>query len=620
MIPLNNHTHYSLLRAYCKPAQLCKLAAKYNYEYLGLSDFDTLSGAVNFMASCMKNNIKSIIGTKVRIREYKGHITLYAKNLAGWQELVKLSFAQISDGSVSIEDIQKIKNCICVTGDINSSVATSIITNNSVYIAKNISQSLSFYVDVNFTHTIESQLNTLHSIFKNDLYVGIQKCTNIEIDLIVADALSNIANKLNIPQIALNNTFIQEDVELEELQILLCSNEKKTFSNIHAHVNSNDNAALYRFFSNNKFGLYGATEYTKYYSDEQLNNTKELALKVDHFSLLKNPECPDFTCPNGLSQKEHLLQLCRNGWKRLSSQIDSDRTQEYVDRIKYELDVINRVGIEGYFLIVQDYVNWARQQAMVGPARGSAAGSLTAYLLGITSVDPIKYDLMFTRFYNDGRNAPGKVSLPDIDVDFPVYFRENVINYIRDKYNKENVSQVFTLQEIQGRSAIREVLRIYAACPNDFIDDISKKLPQKAAITDKLEEDKETSIIRWTLNNEPELMKDWCELNDGKLSGEYAHYFDKAIKIEGTFKTYGKHASAVIISKEPIYNICPVVQDKSSNELLAAIEYESLEQMGLLKCDILGLNLLDKLEGINSILNTGKLNNICDIGEETDDV
>jgi len=249
----------------------------------------------------------------------------------------------------------------------------------------------------------------------------------------------------------------------------------------------------------------------------------------------------------------------------------------------------------------------------------SAAGCLTSYLLNITSIDPIVYGLMFERFYNEGRNSPGKTSFPDIDVDFPVFGRERVIEYIRQKYGRNQVSQIFTLQEIQGRSAIREVLRVYAACPQEFINEISKKLPQKASIADKLEEAKETSIIRWTLENEPDILKDWCEIKDDELVGEYAFYFDKAIQIEGTFKGYGKHASAVVIANEPIAGICPMVKDKSSDEFIAAIEYEELEKMGLMKVDILGCISLDKLAAVNDLLQFGEIRGIVsqENGENT---
>jgi DNA polymerase-3 subunit alpha len=488
-----------------------------------------------------------------------------------------------------------------------------LIKQNSVFTATNPTHSLSFYLKDEYNRAIVEHITNLKQIFKDDLYVGIQRCNQgtIPIDKIAADIFEYNAGCVGVKTVALNNTFIHKEGEIEELQILLCSREKSKFASIKDNIQTDEKAHLYRFFNDKNFALYGKDYYSRIYNQSQIDATQEISDKIENFTLLANPKAPNFVCPDGLSQKDYLLNLCRAGWQRILPRIDQNRTQEYVDRIKHELDVVNRANIEGYFLVVQDYVNWAKNQGMlVGCGRGSAAGCLTSYLVNITSIDPIVYGLMFERFYNEGRNSPGKTSFPDIDVDFPVFGRERVIEYIRQKYGRDQVSQIFTLQEIQGRSAIREVLRVYGACPQEFINEISKKIPQKAAIADKLEESKETSIIRWTLENEPDILKDWCELKDDEVIGEYAFYFNKAIEIEGTFKGYGKHASAVVIANEPIAGVCPMVKDKSSDEFIAAIEYEDLERMGLMKVDILGCITLDKLSAVNDLLQFGEIRGI----------
>lgn len=620
MIPLNTHTHYSLLQGYCKPDQLAELAAKYEYPALAITDFNTLSGTVNFFNAFKDSGVKPLVGTKLRLAPSYGYITLIAKNFDGWKELIALfSYTNASiDGSITLEHLKFSKNCIAITGDINSSIVNIMIAKPSIYTVPNPSQSLSFYLSDNYEAKIKGHLLELKEIFGDNLYVGIQRNAQLPIDMIITDMIEVEATNQGIKMVALNNTYTHSDEELEELQLLLCSREKTKFSNMRDYVNSEEHGSLFRFFNQKKFGLYEKEYYKSLYPDEYIKNTEEVLSKTEQFSILKNPEAPKFECPDGLTSKEYLLKLCREGWKRVTSKLDKNKSQEYVSRIQYELEVINRVGIEGYFLIVQDYVNWAKERMMVGPGRGSASGCLTSYFLGITGIDPLKYNLMFERFYNEGRNSPGKISFPDIDVDFPVAQRESVMEYIRNKYGRENVCQVFTLQEIQGRSAAREVLRINGILP-EFINEISKKFPQKAAIADKLEEEKEKSIIRWTLNNDPDLLKDWCRIENGELVGEYAEYFKTAIKIEGTLKTYGKHASAVVISNEPISSICPMIKDKSSNELLAAIEYEELELMGLLKVDVLGTTILDKLTAVNDMLEFGYIKNNIDIVEEDDE-
>lgn len=624
MIPLNTHTHYSLLEGYCKPDRLARLCQQYEYKAIGISDINSLSGTINFMSALEGSGVKPIIGTKLKL-DTGGYIHLIARNLAGWKELVGVStYAAINEHNViTLDHLKLMSNCICITGDINSSAQHILLSKYSIFTVQNPSQSLSFYLSDDYESKLRSHFGQLKEIFGEHLYVGTQRCNvnNIPADKIIADILSNIALNMGIKTVALNNTYVHDNTETDELRILLASKEKTKFREIQHHVMTENKASMFRFFHDNHFGLYDAQKYHTIYSDTELQITHEINDKIEPFSLLKNPESPNFECPQGMSQADYLLDLCRKGWSRVLDKIDTSRTGEYTERIKYELSVINKVGLEGYFLVVQDYVNWAKNKGiLVGPGRGSAAGCLVSYLLNITSIDPIIYKLMFERFYNEGRNAPGKISFPDVDVDFPVYYREDVINYIRHKYGTEQVSQVFTLQEIQGRSAIRKVLSVYGACPNEFINEISKKIPQKAAIADKLEEEKEKSILRWTLYNEPEVLKDWCMIDENdNLVGEYAAYFDKAIKIEGTFNTAGKHASAVVVSNDHIASICPMVKDKSSNELIAAIEYEELEKMGFLKLDILGTAVLDKLMVVNQLLEKGHIDMTLPVETETEE-
>lgn len=227
----------------------------------------------------------------------------------------------------------------------------------------------------------------------------------------------------------------------------------------------------------------------------------------------------------------------------------------------------------------------------------SVAGSLIAYLIGITEVDPIPYDLMLSRFYD-----PEKASLPDIDIDFPPDFRDAVIQYITRRYGEEKVSGVVTFGGLQGRGAIKEVLRIHNVCDEETKNRITKSIPQRDKISDKLEEDKEDSILRWTLNNMPNQLKEWCEIKDGKLTGQYAPYFEIAIRLESTFKSYGKHASALVLTYEPLIDCCPTIVDKSTGKLMSGVEYTEMEELGHLKMDILGLSVTTKLMYANQLI------------------
>jgi DNA polymerase-3 subunit alpha len=272
-----------------------------------------------------------------------------------------------------------------------------------------------------------------------------------------------------------------------------------------------------------------------------------------------------------------------------------------------ELEVINNADLFGYFLIVQDIVNYVDNMGWLsGPGRGSAAGCLISYLIGVTKVDPIEFDLLFERFYNSGRNTEDHISLPDIDIDVPGNKRDEIIYYLKEKYGHGNVSQMITFGRLQGRSAIKEVLRVNGACSFGEMNEITKSIPDEASISDQLAEmdDDDRSIIKWALMNNADELRDYCFINqNGELDGDYAEFFDQAIKIEGTFKTQGKHAAGVVISSEMLNKVCPMVNPKSGIEKVAGLEMADLEALGHVKFDILGINLLDKLMKIKEIIN-----------------
>lgn len=618
MIPLNCHSHYSLLQSFAKPANLVARAANFDYSSIALTDY-SLSGSVSFISACKEVGIKPIVGTKLRCEELGGSVSLIAKNQRGWTQLVALNNALARTGRITLIDLASATDCVCTAGDIGSCLYAGLVQKESVYAAPNPSNALTYYLHDDHQRLLENRLLVLKDVFGDRFYAGIQRCNDLPIDKIFANMISSLAAKLRVKPLALTNVYLDRDTELEELQILLACGHKLKMDALKEQIKTDQLGHLYRYFNCEGFALEPKDYYASRYTEEETANADDINSQIEEVNILSNPKIPKFDCPNGMSQKDYLLELCREGWKRVSSKLDVSRRQEYADRIKYELDVITGVGLEGYFLIVQDYVNWARNRMLCGSARGSSAGSLISYFLNITTIDPIVPGLIFERFYNSGRNTPGKVSLPDIDTDFPVGGREQVFNYIRDKYGSPQVSQVFTLSEIQGRSAIREVLRIFNVCPSEYVNVISRALPQKASITDKLEETKEKSIIRWTLNNNPDAIKDWCSLDEqGNMVGEYAQYFAKAISIEGTFKSYGKHASALIVSNDPVQDICPMIKDKSSSELLCAIEYEDLERMGMAKFDILGISNLNKLTAVSDLLKYGHIQN-TNIETEADD-
>lgn len=330
----------------------------------------------------------------------------------------------------------------------------------------------------------------------------------------------------------------------------------------------------------------------------------------EDYDILSKPMLPKFSCPNNATEEDYLKELCRIGWKKylmdsgkVSAQEDKDR---YLERFKEEFDVIKGANLFGYFLIVRDIINYVNEQGWLsGPGRGSAAGCLISYLIGITKIDPLEFDLLFARFYNAGRNSKDHISLPDIDMDVPGKHRDTIISYLKNKYGNDHVSQMITFGRLQGRSAIKEVLRIHEACSFAEMNAITKAIPNEAEISDQLADmdEEDRSIIRWALINNADELRDFCHITeDGSLDGEYAEYFEQAIRIEGTFKTQGKHAAGVVISSEPLYKVCPMANQRGSQEKIAGLEMTDLEALGHVKFDVLGVNLLDKVMKIKEFI------------------
>ena len=385
-------------------------------------------------------------------------------------------------------------------------------------------------------------------------------------------------------------------------RILLCSELKTTLPKIQKRIRKNEISADVADYFNND---------NKYVVDGKSSKLLEkIYNECEDYDILNKPMLPKFKCPNDLSEEDYLKKLARNGWRELlinKGKVDSDdNKKKYLERFNRELKVIKDANLFGYFLIVQDIIRHVEDDmgCLAGPGRGSAAGCLISYLIGVTKIDPVEYDLLFERFYNAGRNSDGNVSLPDIDMDVPGKRRDDVINYLKDKYGHKHVSQMITFGRLQGRSAIKEVLRINDVCSFGEMNAITKSVPNEADISDQLAEmdEEDRSIIRWSLINRADELRDFCHItNEGKLEGDYAQYFQQAIDIEGTFKTQGKHAAGVVISKNPLHTVCPMVKQRGSTEKIAGLEMADLEALGHVKFDVLGINLLDKLMKIKEL-------------------
>lgn len=432
------------------------------------------------------------------------------------------------------------------------------------------------------------------------------------------DISKNLISVYNAPTESMPVSYYTNKEDAKLHRVLLCSDMKTTLPKIQKVIRPDNRGSTNvdsKYPKEHMDKLVYFMQDSFYVKDKNeskgldTSKLKEIYDQCEDYDILSKPMLPKFACPNNASEEDYLKELCRKGWKTLlidqGKVSDEANKQKYLDRFKEEFDVIKNANLFGYFLIVQDIIKYVNDQGWLsGPGRGSAAGCLISYLIGITKIDPIEFDLLFARFYNAGRNSADHISLPDIDMDVPGTKRDEIITYLKDKYGHDKVSQMLTFGRLQGKSAIKEVLRINEACSFAEMNAISNCIPDEAKISDQLAEmdDEDRSIIRWALINNADDLRDFCRLNDdGSLDGEYAEYFDQAMRIEGTFKTQGKHAAGVVISAEPLQHVCPMVKQKGSSEKIAGLEMADLESLGHVKFDVLGINLLDKIMKIQTM-------------------
>lgn len=538
--PLCNYTHYSLGLGFSKPKELTKKCAENKYVACGIADYKSLSGAVAFYKACIDNDIKPIIGCS-----FDG-FSLFAKNKNGWFDLIELISSLDEDKNLDNKLLTTIcdrKNLICIS----KNPALSPISGKDFYLKSDL--------------------------FPDTYYVN------------------------------------REDSNLH--RIILCSGMKLTMRKANENIQNGKLLEYQDFFEFSEFFLRDNSEISELLlqDSDNINLFEDIYNKCEKYDILSKPMLPKFPTPNGETEEEYLKEICRQGWRKLLNQSNKINTEEkkqaYLSRFLEEFEVIKNANLFGYFLIVQDIIKYVNESGwMSGPGRGSAGGCLISYLIEIIKIDPIEFDLLFSRFYNAGRNTEDHISLPDIDIDVPASKRDEVISYLKSKYGNENVSQMLTFGRLQGRSAIKEVLRIREACGFSEMNEITKNIPDEAAISDQLQEmdDEDRSIIRWALINRQEELRDFCFINsNGELDGDYAEYFAEAIAIEGTFKTQSKHAAGVVISANNLNKVCPMVNQKNGDEKIAGLEMEDLEALGHVKLDVLGLSLLDKLMYIDKI-------------------
>ena len=575
---LHVHTQYSILDGASKIPDLIEKAKTLEMEALAITDHGNMFGVKEFHSYATKKGIKPIIGCEIyvaknSIEEKSGkedrsgdHLILLAKNLTGYQNLVKLVTTAWTKGFYYKPRVDKsllikyreglIASSACLAGEISDEVLNGT------------------------TGSAEAALKSYMDIFGEDFYLEIQRHETYDpnadrsafaLQQKVIEAFRKLSEKYKVKIIATNDIHFVNEEDAEAHDRLICINTAKDL----------DDPDRLRY-SKQEF-LKSEAEMRKIFSDipEAIDNVGEIIKKVEKYKLDHDPIMPEFEIPPDFSDKDEYLRfLTYKGAKVRWGEL----TQDQITRIDFELETIAKMGFPGYFLIVQDFLNAAREMGVsVGPGRGSAAGSVVAYCLRITDIDPIKYGLLFERFLNLDR-----ISMPDIDIDFDEDGRESVLKYVVDKYGHDKVAHIITFGTMGAKMAIRDVARVQRL-PLPDADRLAKMVPEKPGVTLK---DAYAEI--------PELAKE--KESSNKLISQTLTY---AEVLEGSVRQTGVHACGIIISKEPLDNYIPLCTAKDTDLYVTQYEGNHVESVGLLKMDFLGLKTLSIIkDAIDNIKKT----------------
>ncbi len=557
-VHLHVHSHYSLLDGLPKIDDLIEKAKNEKMKALALTDHGVMYGAIEFYKKAKEAGIKPIIGfeayltpesrflKRIKIDDKPFHLTLLAKNEIGYKNLIRLTSLAHLEGfyykpRIDLELLRIYHDgLIALSGCLQGEIPRAILEER--------------------TKDLEKIISTYQEIFKDDFYLEVQ-AHNFPEQIKVNKKLIEIGKKYNLKVVATSDIHYlnREDAEIQD--ILLCLQTKKKITDKdRLKMPSNDfyfrsEQEMLNFFKDN---------------DEVVFTTEEIAEKCNLEIELGKIKFPPFPLPAGEDPNEYLKKLC---FEKIKEKYPK-ASKEVIERLNYELEVIKKTGFATYFLIVADFVNWAREnKIMIGPGRGSAAASIVSYLLGITSVDPLKYELIFERFIN-----PERISAPDIDLDFTDIRRDEVIDYLKAKYGQENVAQIITFGTMAARVAIRDVGRVLGL-PYNFCDRLAKMVPQSLSLEEALTNVKE---LRDTYLENPEARK----------------IIEIAKKLEGVARHASTHACGVVITPEPLNNFLPTQFDVQQKKRVLISQYSmySIEDLGLLKIDLLGLKNLTILE------------------------
>tara|TARA_B100001750_G_scaffold206149_1_gene183633 strand:+ start:8546 stop:12754 length:4209 start_codon:yes stop_codon:yes gene_type:complete len=588
-IHLHNHSQYSILQATSSIEKIIEKAKEYKMSSVAITDLGNMFGAFKFNKIARKNKIKPILGCEFFVSEERKKIKftrdnpdkrsnqiLLAKNKEGYKNLTSLTSLAFTEGLYGqypridkklIYDNRK--NLIALSGNVYG-IIPQLILNQGIDKAE---EELKWWLDT----------------FKEDFYLEINR-HGLDEEEHLNEVLIDFSKKYNVKIIAANDVFYLNKNDSTAHDILLCIKQGEFISTPIGKGRGK------RFgYKNQEYYFKSQKEMKTLFSDipQSISNINDIINKIENYDLEREVVLPNYQIPNAFKksknitedQNEFLKKLTYDGAIKKYKKINP----ELEERIKFELNTIKNTGYPGYFLIVQDITNKAKELGVtVGPGRGSAAGSVVAYCIGITNIDPIKYNLLFERFLN-----PDRISLPDIDIDFDDEGRDKIIEYVINKYGYDQVAQIITYGSMAAKSSIRDAGRVLEL-PLSETDKLAKLIPERPSINliDSFKEVPELSEIRKQKTLQAEVLK-------------------QAEIIEGSLRNIGTHACGIIITPDKLTNYIPVSKSKDSELLITQFDNSVIESAGMLKMDFLGLKTL-------SILNTAVKNVKLTTGKKID--